>query len=118
MRSGLILIILAVLSLTGMTAQYDPDKTDYAAIEEDTEMKTEAGTIVEINDDICVLVTRSEEIYQIHNFSSLNISAEEGEEIIFTYTDKTAASDGKYDIVVDWIDKWERFSPENMVNGL
>ena len=86
--------------------------------EEDADSKTEVATVVEINNSVGVVVTRSDEIYQINNFSDFNVSADEGEEIVFSYTDKKKAPDGKYDISVKWMDKWEHFSPQNIVNGL
>ena len=143
MKSFLILLILAGLLMTGISTQYNADTayttetadttetaettdtTDTAdnnnesiMKEEDADLKTEVATIVEINNNVCVVATKSDEIYQIQNFSDFNLSVEEGEEIAFSYMDKKKTSDGKYDITVKWMDKWEKFNPENMVNGL
>ena len=120
MSTYIILIVFAICSLAGINITYKLDSCNENAmvLDEDAEMKTEVATIVEIIDDVCVLVTESNEIYQIHNFSSFNVSVDEGEKIVFSYTDKTKTSEGKYDIVVKWMDKWENFSAQNTVSGL
>lgn len=133
MKSFLILIILAGLLMTGISAQYNTDTADTAEnkdttenadnndesiMKEDADLKTEVATIVEIDNDVCVVATKSDEIYQIQNFSDFNLSVEEGEKIAFSYMDKEKTSDGKCDITVKWMDKWENFNPQNMVNGL
>ena len=133
MKSFLILIILAGLLVTGISAHYNTyntdtadnvenkdttDNNDESIMKEDADLKTEVATIVEIDNNVCVVATKSDEIYQIQNFSVFNLSVEEGEKIAFSYMDKKKTADGKYDITVKWMDKWENFNPQNMVNGL
>ena len=120
MKSFFIIIILAVLSMTGISAEHNSDiiDEDVRVIEEEADLKTEVATVVEISNNVCVVITKSDEIYQIHGFSDFNISVDVGEKLVFSYTDKTKTPDGKYDIIVKWIDKWVKFSPQNIVSGL
>ena len=119
-KSFFIIIILAVLSMTGISAEHNSDiiDEDVRVIEEEADLKTEVATVVEISNNVCVVITKSDEIYQIHGFSDFIISVDEGEKLVFSYTDKTKTPDGKYDIIVKWIDKWVKFSPQNIISGL
>ena len=111
----IVLVMIAILFSTN-SAQDIPESNNITVTEE-SKIETEVGTVISLEDDTCILETRTGDLYQIHNFSDQDISVSCGEDIAFSYTEKTEVSNGMYDIVVDWIDRWENFDADHIITG-